>query len=371
MKVPFLDLKANYLSIKNEIDEAIQAVINKTAFASGPFVKEFEDNFADFTNSKHCIAVNSGTSALHLAVIACNIEQGDEVIIPAHTFVATAWSVSYVGAKPVFVDIDPKTYTIDIDKIEEKITSKTKAIIPVHLYGQAANMDSIYEIAKKHNLMVIEDAAQAQGTLYNDKPVGAEANAACYSFYPGKNLGAFGEGGAITTNDDEFAEKVRLLRDHAQPKKYFHESVGFNYRMDGIQGAVLNTKLKHLPKWNEARRNIAKQYSEAFQNIAGLVPPYEPDYSKSIYHLYELKLDSKEKRDALQEYLKHKEIFAGLHYPIPLHLQKAYDELGHKRGDFPITEIAADQLISLPIFPELTSEQVNYVIANVKEFISQ
>lgn len=369
MKVPFLDLKANYLSIKSEIDNAIIQVIENTAFASGPFVKEFEDNFAKFAGAKHCVAVNSGTSALHLAMIAMGIGSGDEVILPAHTFVSTAWAVSYVGGIPVFCDINPITYTLDPDKIESLITNKTKAIIPVHLYGQAADINSIKEIAAKYNLKIIEDAAQAQGTQYLHKPAGSLADIACFSFYPGKNLGAFGEGGAITTDDDDIADRLRRLRDHGQPKKYYHNEISYNYRMDGIQGAVLNVKLQHLNKWNDSRRRIAHKYTENFAKIEGITPPFEPDYSHHIYHLYELMLESKAKRDELLEFLKNKEIFAGLHYPVPLHLQEAYASLGYKAGDFPNTEIAANQLISLPIFPELNDDQSDFVIQSVKDFL--
>lgn len=369
MKVPFLDLKANYLSIKEEIHEAINNVLERTAFASGPFVEEFENNFANFVDSKYCVAVNSGTSALHLAMIAMGISKGDEVILPAHTFVSTAWAVSYVGAKPVFCDIDSKTYTIDPDKIEALITEKTKAIIPVHLYGQAADINPIKEIAAKYNLKVIEDAAQAQGTKYFNQVAGSLADIACFSFYPGKNLGAFGEGGAIATNDEVIAQRLRQLRDHGQPKKYYHNEIGYNYRMDGIQGAVLNVKFNHLNKWNDSRRRIAQKYTENFANLNGVTPPFEPEYSHHIYHLYELKLTSKTKRDELMEFLKEREIFAGLHYPIPLHLQPAYSHLGYQEGDFPETEIAANQLISLPIFPEMTEEQSDFVITSVKEFL--
>lgn len=371
MKVPFLDLKSNYLPIKDEINDAIMQVIDNTAFASGPFVKEFEINFAKFVSAKHCIAVNSGTSALHLALIAMGVTHGDEVIIPAHTFVSTAWAVSYVGATPVLVDINPRSYTIDTQKIESAITKKTKAIIPVHLYGQVADIKEIKTIATKYNLKVIEDVAQAQGAKYYGESAGNLADIACFSFYPGKNLGAFGEGGAITTNNDEIALRISQLRDHAQPEKYLHTEIGFNYRMDGIQGAVLNVKLKYLDNWNDSRRKIADKYSGIFKDVEGLTIPYEPEYSHHIYHLYELKLESQDIRNNLLEYLKTKEIYAGLHYPIPIHLQPAYSFLNYQIGDFPETEIAANQLISLPIFPELNDEQSNYIIENVIEFIKK
>jgi len=368
MKVPFLDLKANYLSIKDEIDNAIFEVINKTAFALGFAVDNFEKKFAKYINVDYAIACNSGTSALHLALLALNIKAGDEVITTPHTFVSTTWAISYVGATPIFVDIDPNSYTIDPKKIEDKITSKTKAIIPVHLYGQSADLNPILEIGKKYNLFVIEDTAQSHGAEYFGKKCGSIADIGCFSFYPGKNLGAFGEGGICTTNDEKIANKIKLLRNHSQPEKYIHDDIGYNYRMDGIQGAVLSVKLNHLEEWNKKRRVIAENYSNAFSEMNILKIPTIMNYSLPVWHLYELGIENKEKRDALLEYLNKNDIGAGLHYPIPVHLQKAYGDLGHKNGDFPHTEKAADCLISLPMFPEMTDEQINFVIEKVKEF---
>lgn len=368
MNVPFLDLKTQYYSIKDEVDSAVLSVLASTAYSSGPFVEEFEKNFAQIHNVKHCIAVNSGTSALHLALLSLAIGRGDEVILPAHTFVATAWAISYVGATPVYCDISEDTYTIDPAKIEPLITSKTKAIIPVHLYGQAADLDSVKQIAEKHNLRVIEDAAQAHLAEYNGKIVGGLGDIACFSFYPGKNLGAYGEGGAITTNSDVLAEKCKLLRNHSQPTKYVHTDVGYNYRMDGIQGAVLNVKLKHLDNWTSKRREVAEKYTNAFKMISGLIPPKERNNSKHVYHLYEIGLESKDKRNQLMEYLKANGIQSGLHYPIPTHLQSAYSGLGYKEGDFPITEQCADKLLSLPIYAEMSDEVIDYVVQKVIEF---
>lgn len=371
MKVPFLDLKTQYRNIKTEIDAKVLEILDSTAYASGPYVEEFEKSFAAAHNVKHCIAVNSGTSALHVALLALGVGCGDEVILPANTFVATAWAVSYIGATPVLCDVTEDTYTIDPSKIEALITDKTKAIIPVHLYGQPADMTPIMEIARKHNLKVVEDAAQAHLADYNAEKVGSFGDVACFSFYPGKNLGAYGEGGALVTNSDEIDEKSRLLRNHAQPVKYKHIDIGYNYRMDGIQGGILNIKLKHLDKWTEQRRSVAERYTNAFSQVDGLIPPIERANTKHVYHLYELRLESKAKRDLLLEFLKEYEIYAGLHYPIPVHLQEAYSDLNYKRGDFPITEATADELISLPMFPDLTDEMVEAVIAAVKEFADQ
>lgn len=368
MKVPFLDLKAQYLSIKEEIHVAINEVIENTAFALGPAVSNFEKNFADYIGVKHCVAVSSGTAALHLALLAAGVKEGDEVITTPHTFVSTCWAISYIKAVPVFVDIDPKTYTIDADLIKDKITEKTKVILPVHLYGRAANMDRINSIAKEFDLTVIEDAAQAHGAELNGKLCGQFGEMACFSFYPGKNLGAYGEGGAVVTNNEDLAEIIRLYRNHCQPEKYIHDDIGYNYRMDGIQGAVLNIKLNHLDNWNGRRREIAHKYSKSFIAVNGLTPPYESEDEKHIYHLYELKLESKEKRDGLLKFLAENDIFPGLHYPIPVHLQKAYAHLGHKQGDFHFTEEAADCLISLPIYAEMTDDMVDFVIDKVKEY---
>jgi dTDP-4-amino-4,6-dideoxygalactose transaminase len=371
MEVPFLDLKAQYESIKSETGPAIADVLESCAFALGPYVEEFEKNFADMTQTEYCAGANSGTSALHLALLACGVGPGDEVILPAHTFVATAWAISYCGAKPVFADIHPEYYTLDSEIIEEKITDKTKAIVPVHLYGQPADMNPIMQIAQRHGLKVIEDAAQSHSAEYKGRRAGSIGHAACFSFYPGKNLGAYGEGGAVVTSDEKIIEKVHLLRNHGQPEKYIHTEIGYNYRMEGIQGAVLNVKLAHLEEWNNKRRNAADNYRKYLNNVGEVEAPAQADYAKHIYHLFELKTPSEEMRERLRKFLGERGIQTGLHYPIPVHLQRAYSHLGHRPGDFSVAEAAAKQLLSLPMFPEITCEQVEYVVDCIKEFFGK
>jgi dTDP-4-amino-4,6-dideoxygalactose transaminase len=355
--IPFVDLRAQYLSIKAEIDEAIARVLETTAFVLGREVEAFETAFAEYVGARFCIGLNSGTAAVQLAVMACGLGAGDEVIVPANTFFASAEGVSTANASPVFVDADPLSYNIDPARIEAAITERTRAIMPVHLYGQAADLDPIFEIARRHNLLVIEDAAQAHGSLYNGKRVGALSAAGCFSFYPGKNLGAYGEGGAVVTNDEEVARRVRLLRDHGSEQKYRHEIVGYNFRLEGIQGAVLGVKLRHLDKWNDLRRAHAARYDEL---LAGspLVLPREMPYARHIYHLYVVQTDA---RDALQQRLSKAGVQTGIHYPIPIHLQPAYASMGHQPGDFPEAEQQAQRVLSLPMFPELTDEQIEQV----------
>ena len=357
--IPFVDLKAQYDSIKEEIDEAIQSVLNNTSFIMGEELKKFEEEFAQFCDVKYAIGVANGSDALILALRACGIGEGDEVITVPHTFIATTEAISNVGGKVVFVDIDPKTYTIDITKIEEKINERTKAIIPVHLYGQPADMDAIMKLAKKYNLKVIEDAAQAHGAEYKREKVGSMGDVGCFSFYPGKNLGAYGDAGAVVANNEEIAEKVRLLRNHGRiTKKYEHEIEGYSSRLDNLQAAILRVKLRYLNKWNEGRRENAKKYSELLSNVDGVITPYEADYAKHVYHLYVIRTEN---RDKLREELKSKGIATGIHYPIPLHLQPAYSYLGYKEGDFPITEKASQEILSLPMFAELGDEQIERI----------
>jgi dTDP-4-amino-4,6-dideoxygalactose transaminase len=368
MSVPFLNLPLQYQNLKSEIDSAIQSVIDKGAFAGGPFVEKFENSFAQFCGAKHCIGVSSGTSALTLLLQAHSIGPGDEVIIPVNTFIATAESVSILGATPVFCDCEESSALIDTSKIEEKITGKTKAIIPVHLYGQPADMDEITEIAKKHNLLVIEDACQAHGARYLPSPSEGESQGdghAAYSFYPGKNLGAFGEAGGVTTNSDDIAQRIRMLRDHGQSKKYYHDKIGWNERMDGIQGAVLDIKLQHLKEWNENRYKNAQLYREKLEGIGDIRFFEEKPGRTHVYHLFVIRTLH---RDELQEHLKQNDIHSGIHYPIPLHLQKAYEHLGHQKGDFPVAEAIADQILSLPMFPEMTEEQVEKVCGTIASF---
>jgi dTDP-4-amino-4,6-dideoxygalactose transaminase len=357
ISVPFVDLKAQYQSIRDEIDEAVARVISNTSFILGPEVEAFEQAFAEYTGARFCLGLNSGTAALHLALLAAGIGAGDEVIVPANSFFATAEAVSVTGATPVFIDADPASYTIDTNKIEQAITERTRAIIPVHLYGQSADLDPIFEIAKRRNLLVIEDAAQAHGAEYKGRRVGALGDIGCFSFYPGKNLGAYGEGGAVVTNDEQLARRVRLLRDHGSEKKYRHEIVGYNFRLEGIQGAVLNVKLRHLDRWNELRRRHAAQYTELLKET-NLTLPVEMDYARHVYHVFVIQSET---RDNLQRKLSDAGIQTGIHYPIPIHLQPAYASLGHQHGDFPESERQSERVLSLPMFAELTEDQVRTV----------
>lgn len=364
MKVNFVDLKAQYQTIKPEIDSAIQDVISNTAFVLGKAVFDFEEKFARYCGTKHCLGINSGTSALIMAMKALGIGEGDEVITTTNTFIATAEAISYAGAKPVMVDIEDKSYNMDPGKLEKTITKKTKAIIPVHLYGQPADMDPILEIAKKHAVAVIEDTCQAHGAEYKGKRTGSLGKVGCFSFYPGKNLGAYGEGGGVTTDDDEIAQKVKMLRDHGSPKKFYHEYIGNNCRLEGIQGAVLAVKLRHLDQWNDGRRKNADLYRKYLKGTeVGL--PEEMPYAKHVYHVFCVRVKNREK---LIDFLKEKEIFTNIHYPIPIHLQKAYSFLGYKKGDFPVTEGCMDEILSLPMFAELTEEEIKYTADCIKEF---
>jgi dTDP-4-amino-4,6-dideoxygalactose transaminase len=369
MTIPLVDLKAQYLSIKDEIDAAIQRVVDSTNFILGPDVRAFEEEFARFCGVQHAVGVDSGTAALHLAFLACDIGPGDEVITTPHTFIATIGMLGRVGAKPVFVDIDPRTYNMNPDRIEAAITERAKAIMPVHLYGQPAEMDPILEIADRHGLKVIEDAAQAHGAEYKGRRAGSMGHVAIFSFYPGKNLGAYGDAGALVTNDGEIAEKVRLLRNHGRREKYEHLLQGFNYRIDTLQAAILRAKLAHLEEWNEARRRHVATYRELLSDL-DLVLPYEPEHVMAVYHLFVVRLEgsSSRERDDLREHLKARGISTGIHYPIPLHLQPAYRHLGYKGGDFPFTEECARQVLSLPMYPELTQAQMEGVARAIKEF---
>lgn len=355
--VPFVDLKQQYASIKTEVDAAIARVIENTSFILGPEVRAFEAAFGEYIGARVCIAVNSGTAALQLALLAAGIGAGDEVIVPSFTFFATAEAVSVLGATPVFVDVDSVSYTVTAAAIERAITRRTRAVIPVHLYGQPADLDAILELARKHNLHVIEDAAQAHGAEYKDKRVGARGSAGCFSFYPSKNLGAYGEAGAVVTNDEELATRLRLLRDHGSTSKYAHAIVGYNFRMEEIQAAVLNVKLRHLNDWNDARRARAARYNGALNN-SNLVLPREMDYARHVYHVYAVQSDN---RDESQRRLTAAGVQTGVHYPIPIHLQPAYASLGYKRGDLPVTEKLAERVLSLPMFPELSDGQIDRV----------
>src|SRR5512145_332385 len=365
MNVPFLDLKAQYRTIKDEVHAAINEVIENTAFAGGPFVAKFEQEFAKFCGTKHAIGVGNGTDALWMALVALGVGAGDEVITTPNTFIATAEAISLSGAMPVFIDIDEKTHNMNPALIEAAITKKTKAIIPVHLFGQPADMDPILAVAQKHGLKVIEDACQAHGAEYKGKKAGSIGAIGCFSFYPGKNLGAYGEGGGIVTNDDALAAKMRMFRDHGQAKKYYHDIIGWNARLDGIQGAVLNVKLKYLNNWNDGRRKHAKDYTTGLSSVKDIIVPMEAEYAKHVYHIYAIRVKD---RDKLMAYLGEKGISCGIHYPVPLHLQAAYGFIKKGEGSFPIAEKCASEYLSLPMFAELTDEHVAYVIEQIKGY---
>lgn len=365
MNINFVDLKAQYKSIKYEIDTAIQTVIDSTAFAGGPFVKSFEQSFAEAQGAKYCAAVNSGTAALHITLMALNIGYGDEVIVPANTFFATPEAVSLAGAIPVFADCEEDYYNLSPNGIEDKITNKTKAIIAVNLYGQPAQLDEIKAIAEKRGLHLIEDCAQSHLAVYKDIPTGNYGIAGCFSFYPGKNLGAFGEGGAALTNSKEIYDKIQALKDHGSPRKYYHEYIGHNYRMEGLQGAVLGVKLKHLADWTAKRRANAKLYNELLSDVKEVVTPKEMPTAKHVYHLYVIRA---KKRDELMKYLSANGIGSGIHYPVPCHLQKAYSFLKYSEGSFPNAERFASDIISLPMYAELSHESIEYVCNAIKKF---
>jgi len=370
MKIPFVDLKAQYKSIKNEIDIAIIDIIENTAFIKGKAVKEFELSFADMLGVKHCVGVANGTDALIIAMKALGIGSGDEVIVPANSFIASSEAVTAVGAKVVFVDNHPKTYNINVDLIEEKITSRTKVIIPVHLYGQPADMEFIIELAKKYNLKIIEDSAQAHLAKYQFssgkwKKAGSIGDMATFSFFPGKNLGAYGDAGAIVTNNDDLARIARMYANHGRIAKYDHEFEGLNSRLDGIQAAVLNVKLNYIKEWTDKRRKAATYYSELLKDMPDIIIPKVDAKFLPAWHLYVIRT---EKRDLLQSFLKEKDISTGIHYPIALPNLKAYKYLAHKPSDFPIASDYQDKILSLPISPEITNAQIEYVVKNISDF---
>jgi len=363
-----MDLKVQYDAIKDEIAEALQAVLDKTAFAGGPFTAQFEDEFAVYCQTEHAVGVGSGTEALWIALLAADVGPGDEVITVPNTFIATAEAISFTGATPVFVDIDEVTHNMDPNLLDAAITKKTKAVIPVHLFGQPADMDPIFMVARKHNLFVLEDACQAHGAEYKDKRTGSLGDAGAFSFYPGKNLGAYGEAGAVTTNDAELAAKMRMIRDHGQAAKYYHDAVGWNGRMDGIQGAVLSVKLKYLDQWNDARWKNAELYKQNLAGVDGIIIPKEVDFARHVYHLYAIRVIDAD-RDAFMKALNEKEIFCGIHYPVPVHLQKAYSSLNQGPGSFPVAERCASQYVSLPMYPELGEDQIVYTARCVNELL--
>jgi dTDP-4-amino-4,6-dideoxygalactose transaminase len=362
-RIPLLDLKAQYHSIKPEIDAAIAKVLESSQFVLGAEVAAFEEEFAAYCGTAECIALNSGTSALHLALLAAGIGAGDEVITVPFTFIASVAAVAYVGAQAVLVDIDPSSFTLDPTALENVITARTRAILPVHLYGQSADMDPIMEVARRRGLVVIEDAAQAHGAMYKGRRVGGIGDVACFSFYPGKNLGAYGEGGAITTSNVEFANRIRMLRDWGQDRKYHHVLRGFNYRMEGFQGAILRVKLRHLEQWTDARRAIAAKYNVLLEG-SEVGTPKEMPWARHVYHVYTVRSRD---RDGLQSALQAEGVQTGVHYPVPVHLQPAYSDLGYELGAFPQAEDAAKHVLSLPVYPELSSQAMTDVASAVKK----
>ena len=370
MQVPFLDLKRQNGSIWPELQAAIDGVVSQAQFILGPAVERFEKAFAQYIGGRFCVGLNNGTSALHMALLACNVGPGDEVITTPHTWISTSWAISYVGARPVFVDIAPATYNLDPSKVEAAITPRTKALLPVHLYGQACDLDSLDRIAKKHGLALIEDAAQAHGAMFGERRCGSVGRIGCFSFYPGKNLGAFGECGAIVTDDEAAAQRIRRLRDHAQDGRHHHVEIGYNTRMEGIQGAVLEVKLRQLDGWNATRRRVAARYHELLAGTPGLQLPAMPaDPKAHVWHLFVVLIEGRS-RDEVQKQLSARGIFTGVHYPTPVPLQPAYAHLGHRRGDFPVAEEVMRQCLSLPMCAELSEEQIAYTAETLRAVMS-
>lgn len=364
MHVPFVDLTAQYQELAGEVHEAIVSVLERGDFILGRSLGYFEAEFAAYCEARFAVGVSSGTAALELILRGLNVGPGDEVITPAHTFIATALAITTTGARPVFVDINPQTYNIDVDQVEAAITSRTRAIIPVHLYGQPADMDSILAIARRHGLAVVEDACQAHGARYKGRRVGALGAAAAFSFYPSKNLGAYGDGGMVVTNDEQLAQAARMLRNYGQPQKYVHQIKGYNYRLDTLQAAVLRVKLRCLDSWLSARRKHAARYCEFLADLPTTLP-WEPGFAHSVYHLFVIRVDQ---RNELMSHLSAKGIDTGIHYPIPIHLQPAFGELGYSTGSFPVTETLVGQILSLPMYPELSDDAIGYVVESIREF---
>jgi dTDP-4-amino-4,6-dideoxygalactose transaminase len=367
MKVPFLDLKRQYSTIKKEMDGAVFSALSNTRFILGPEVKSFEEKVAAYCGAKFAIGVASGTDALLLSLRACGVKQGDEVITTSFSFFASAGVISRLGANPVFVDIDAETYNIDPDQIEKKISQKTKAIMPVHLFGQCADMDPIMDVAKQHNLKVVEDAAQAIGAEYKGEKAGTMGDLGCFSFFPSKNLGGAGDGGMVVTNDPEMGEMIRILRVHGSKPKYYHSTIGYNSRLDTLQAAILGVKLNHLDDWTKKRRKHAEVYNSAFKDL-DIITPKQESFNYHIYNQYTIAVKN---RDELRKHLKEKQIGHDSYYPVPLHLQECYRFLGYKKGDLPVSEKKAEEVVSIPVYPELTEEEQEYVISTIKEFVAR
>lgn len=366
MNVPFVDLKAQYSTIRDEIHAAMDNILKNTAFIGGKPVAEFEKAFAAYSGAAYCVGTSSGTSALHMALHVCGVGPGDEVITVPNTFIATTEAISQTGAAFKLVDVDRHSFNMDPNLVEAAITGKTKAIMPVHLYGQPADVDALLAIGKKHGIQVIADSAQAHGAVFKGKKMGEGVRAACFSFYPGKNLGAYGDAGALITNEEELAEQARSLIDHGRKDKYAHSSEGYNYRLDALQAAILHVKLGHLDQWIENRRRVASRYRELLESLP-IEVARESEGCTHVYHIFSVFHDE---RDRLRDYLEKKGIASGIHYPIPLHLQEAYSHLGMKKGDFPVSEKLADRQMSLPVFPEMTDEQIEGVVAALKEALA-
>lgn len=364
VNVPFLDLRLHNSLVWPEFRSTLETIVSEAQFVLGPHVDAFERGFADYCGVKHCVGLNNGTTALHMALLALDVGPDDEVITTPHSWISTSWGIAYTGATPVFVDIDRSSYNLDPCLLEAAITPRTKAVLPVHLYGQAADMTALRSICQRHNLVLVEDAAQAHGAQHSGSTVGSIGDAACFSFYPGKNLGAFGEAGAVTTNSDHVARRIRCLRDHAQDGRHNHVEIGFNTRMEGLQGAVLNTKLKHLPTWTMRRRDHANYYLDQLQDISGLTLPAVSDPLSHVWHLFVILVND---RDQFRADLEKRGVATGVHYPTPIPYQPAFKHLGYRRGQFPITEDVMSRCVSLPMFPELTIEQRQYVVTAIRE----
>lgn len=363
MNVPFLDLRRQHEPIREEIDRAISDVLDDAAFILGPAVSRFENAFAAYTGRSHCVAVNSGTSALHLALLVAGVGPGDEVVTTPHTWISTSWAISYCGATPVFADVDPRTGNIDPAAVESAITDRTRALLPVDLYGNPAEHPSLQDIADRHGVTLIDDAAQAQGSRLRGQPIGSFGTLACFSFYPGKNLGAAGEGGAVVTDDGELADRIRRLRDHAQDGRHHHTEIGFNARMEGLQGAVLDVKLAHLDEWNDRRRRAAAVYHDGLAGVDGVSTPVATQDAEPNWHLYPIRVQD---RDQVAAKLADRGVATGVHYPTPVHRQPVYQHLGHGPGSLPNAEAYASECLSLPMFPDITSEEQQHVIESVR-----
>jgi dTDP-4-amino-4,6-dideoxygalactose transaminase len=367
MRIPLVDLKRQYETIRVDVLAALEEVMDAAAFVMGDPVAGFEKAFAGYCGTRHAVGVNSGTAALHLALLACGIGEGDEVITVPNTFIATASAIAYTDAKVVFVDVEPGTMNIDVDKLRRAVTGRTKAIVPVHLFGNPADMDGVMEVASREGVPVVEDAAQAHGALYRGRKVGSIGRAGCFSFYPGKNLGAYGDAGAIVTGDEKIASTVGMLRNHGRSEKFDHQVIGYNERLDAMQAAVLKVKLKHIDDWNESRRAVAGRYLSLLEDVHGIVPVEPLKETRPVYHLFAVRVEVGS-RDELKSYLHARGVSAGIHYPMPLHLTPAFRHLGYARGDFPVSETATEKILSLPIFPEMTEEEIRYVADAVRMY---